>query len=98
MHRDGKVRHPRGRSPNPINGTDCVVLSDVRDSTEFCFGDLDGKEISPNHVQLQNSDRCTYRSLEIIRNFPHLFSREHARKTLKIFPNNTLILLLASLN
>ena len=59
MHRDEKVTHPRGRLPNPSNGTECVVLSDVRDCAEFYFGNLDGKEISPNHVQLQSSDRCT---------------------------------------
>ena len=78
MHRDEKVTHPRGRSPNPSNGTECVVLSDVRDSAEFYFGDLDGKEMSPNHSQFSASffKRVRKKTLEICpnNNFNSTFS------------------------
>ena len=47
MHRDGKVWHPEGESPNPSNATACVLHSDIHDAAKFYFGKLDGTEISP---------------------------------------------------
>ena len=52
-------------------------------------------------VTLQNSTLAIWmvrKCPQIIRNFPHLFSREHAKKLLKFAQTITLILLLASLN